>query len=55
MKKILSGTGWRITQIIPDSGPGYTAVIAKTGNDSGSRRSQSSESCPQFAVNSSLE
>jgi SAM-dependent methyltransferase len=29
MKKILSGTGWRITQIIPDSGPGYTAVIAK--------------------------
>ena len=30
MKCILSGTGWELAKILPDKGPGYTAVIAKT-------------------------
>ena len=30
MKKILAGTGWEISKILPDKGPGYTVIIAKT-------------------------
>jgi hypothetical protein len=29
LKKIVSGTGWRISQILVDKGSAYTAVIAK--------------------------
>ena len=29
LKKILSGTGWRISQILVDKGSAYTAMIAK--------------------------
>jgi SAM-dependent methyltransferase len=32
MKRILSGTGWNIAQILADKGPFYIAVIEKTGN-----------------------
>jgi SAM-dependent methyltransferase len=34
MKDILAGTGWGIKSILPDKGPGYTVVIAKTRADS---------------------
>jgi SAM-dependent methyltransferase len=30
MKEILAGTGWGLRKILPDKGPGYTAIIAKT-------------------------
>jgi hypothetical protein len=30
MKEILSGTGWQIRRILPDKGPGYTAIMTKT-------------------------
>lgn len=30
MKEILSGTGWELAKVLPDKGPGYTAVIKKT-------------------------
>lgn len=30
MKGILSGTGWELAKVLPDKGPGYTAVIKKT-------------------------
>jgi len=30
MKEILEGTGWEIGKILPDKGPGYTAIITKT-------------------------
>lgn len=30
MKEILSGTGWELAKILPDKGPGYTAIIKKT-------------------------
>lgn len=30
MKGILDGTGWELAKILPDKGPGYTAVITKT-------------------------
>jgi SAM-dependent methyltransferase len=30
MKGILSGTGWELAKILPDKGPGYTAIITKT-------------------------
>jgi SAM-dependent methyltransferase len=29
LKKILHGTGWQVTKIIPDEGPGYTVVLKK--------------------------
>jgi SAM-dependent methyltransferase len=29
MEQILDGTGWRISKILPDKGPGYTAVMVK--------------------------
>lgn len=32
MKKIVAGTGWQITRILTDKGPGYTAIIKKTSN-----------------------
>jgi SAM-dependent methyltransferase len=30
MKQILEATGWQIRKILPDKGPGYTAIITKT-------------------------
>jgi len=30
MKQILTGTGWQISKILSDKGPGYTAIITKT-------------------------
>jgi SAM-dependent methyltransferase len=30
MQQILAGTGWQISKILPDKGPGYTAIITKT-------------------------
>jgi SAM-dependent methyltransferase len=33
MKQILAGTGWELSTILHDKGPGYTAVIAKTKQD----------------------
>ena len=30
MQQILDGTGWQISKILPDKGPGYTAIITKT-------------------------
>jgi cyclopropane fatty-acyl-phospholipid synthase-like methyltransferase len=30
MKEILTGTGWKVSKILPDKGPGYTAIITKT-------------------------
>jgi hypothetical protein len=30
MKEILAGTGWQISKVLSDKGPGYTAVITKT-------------------------
>ncbi|HEY2390488.1 MAG TPA: class I SAM-dependent methyltransferase [Candidatus Angelobacter sp.] len=30
MEEILEGTGWRVKEIIPDKGPGYTVVMVKT-------------------------
>ncbi|HLK06283.1 MAG TPA: methyltransferase domain-containing protein [Candidatus Angelobacter sp.] len=30
MKTILAGTGWQISKVLPDKGPGYTAIITKT-------------------------
>ena len=30
MKQILAGTGWQIGKILPDKGPGYTAILTKT-------------------------
>lgn len=30
MKEILAGTGWELSKILPDKGPGYTAIIKKT-------------------------
>jgi hypothetical protein len=30
MKEILAGTGWELWKILPDKGPGYTAIITKT-------------------------
>jgi SAM-dependent methyltransferase len=30
MKEILAGTGWEISKVLPDKGPGYTAIITKT-------------------------
>jgi SAM-dependent methyltransferase len=29
LKKILRGTGWQVTRIIPEKGPGYTVVLEK--------------------------
>jgi len=29
MKEIVAGTGWEISRILPDKGPGYTAIITK--------------------------
>lgn len=29
MKNILTGTGWEISKVLPDKGPGYTAIITK--------------------------
>jgi SAM-dependent methyltransferase len=29
MKEILAGTGWEISRVLPDKGPGYTAIITK--------------------------
>jgi len=29
MKEVVAGTGWEISRILPDKGPGYTAIIAK--------------------------
>jgi hypothetical protein len=33
MKEILAGTGWGLREILPDKGPGYTAIIKKTKQD----------------------
>ena len=30
MKEILAGTGWQISKILSDKGPGYTAIMTKT-------------------------
>jgi hypothetical protein len=30
MKEIMAGTGWKVSKILPDKGPGYTAIITKT-------------------------
>ena len=30
MKEILAGTGWQVSKILPDKGPGYMAIITKT-------------------------
>jgi len=30
MKEILTGTGWQVSKILSDKGPGYTAIIIKT-------------------------
>lgn len=30
MKQILVGTGWQISKVLSDKGPGYTAIITKT-------------------------
>lgn len=33
MRGILAGTGWELAKILPDKGPGYTAIIKKTKQD----------------------
>jgi hypothetical protein len=30
IKEILAGTGWQISKVLSDKGPGYTAIIKKT-------------------------
>ena len=29
MKEILAETGWELAKVLPDNGPGYTAIIKK--------------------------
>jgi hypothetical protein len=33
MKQILAGTGWEISKVLSDKGPGYTAIITKAKAD----------------------